>query len=134
MSTSIYSQRNVLNKALRKKEFSEFFILRVRELFGFQSFEIFWKNPVFPNLQIFCKKILGQKPLLLGQKNLFLRQKQGFSNIPNLRNILNLFYPKFSKNYKKMMSKSKVCEKLVPTRIFDFKFGAECRALVLKLS
>jgi len=110
---------DVWSKALRKTEISEFFI--------FASFGIVWL-PKFgnfsPNSQKFCKKTLEISP---GQKTLFLGQKQGFPNIPNLRNILNLFYSEFSKNYKNMTLKSNFYfwEKHVPTRIIEFKFGMQ---------
>jgi len=60
-----------------------------------------------------------------------LGQKQGFPNIPNLRNIWNVFYSKLSKNYEKMMLKLNFenCENLVPAQIpnrtFEFKFGMQ---------
>jgi len=57
------------------------------------------------------------------------KQKQGFPNILNLRNIRNLFYSKFSKNYEKMMSKSnfyfheKLIATQIPTQIFEFEYA-----------
>jgi len=68
----------------------------------------------------------------LGLKTLFLRQKQGFPNIPNLRDIQNLFYSKLFKNYKKITLKSNFrnCEKLFPTQTFEFKFGLQGLTIV----
>jgi len=44
--------------------------------------EIFWKNPVFPNLQKFCKKKFGNKfgskTPVFGSKKPVLKQKQGY--------------------------------------------------------
>jgi len=117
----IFSSSLTVLRPCERQNFPDFTFSRVSELFGFQSSEFFWKNPVFPNSQKFCKKSSeissDQKSLLLGQKTLFLWQKQGFPNIPNLRDIWNLFYSKFSKNYKKITSKSNFyfCKKLVPT-------------------
>jgi len=65
---------------------------------------------------------LGQNPV---------SEKQGFPNIPNLRNIWNLLYSELSENYENMTLKLNFenCKKLVPTQIptrtFEFKFGMQ---------
>ncbi len=106
-----------------RRKFLNFSFSRVSELFGYQSWEIFWKNPFFPNSPKFCEKSSeissGQKPLIWRQKQEFWGQKQGFLNIPNLQNFQNLFYSEFSKNYEKMALKLNFYfhKKLVPTQI-----------------
>jgi len=130
MFFSIAGVSYLLSKALRKMEFSEFFIFVSFGIVRLPKFGNFSEKPGFSKfakiLQTKFGISLGLKPLFLGQKNLLLRQKQGywgqkqgFPNIPNIQNIWNLFYSEFSENYKKMTSKSNLNfrEKLVPTQI-----------------
>jgi len=118
-----------------RRKFLNFSFSRVSELFGYRSWEFFWKNPFFSEFaKILWKKFgnkFGSKTLDLEAKTGVLCQKQGFLKIPNLQNIQNLFYSEFSKNYEKMMLKLNFYfhEKLVPTQIptwiFEFKFGMQ---------
>ncbi len=89
-----------------RQNFPNFSFSRVSELFGYQSWEIFQKNPVFLNSRKKFGNKFGSNTLFFGLKILFLSQKQGFwgqtqefPNIQNLQNVWNLFYSEFSKNY-----------------------------------
>jgi len=95
----------------KKRNFLNFSFSRVSELFCFRSLKI-------------LRKKFGNK---FGSKHGFWGQKQGFLNIPNLRNIRNLFYSKFSENYEKAMSKLNFYfhKKLIPTQIFEIEFGMQ---------
>jgi len=120
---------DIKSKAQRQMEFSEFFIFVSFRIVPFSKFRNFSGKPGFSEFaKILQKKFgnkFGSKPLFLRQKQGFWGQKQGFPNNPNLWNIQNLLYSKFSENYEKMMSNLNFyfCKKLVPTWIFEFEFG-----------
>jgi len=77
----------LFSKALQKTEFSKFFIFASFRIVPFSKFRNFSEKSGFSELAKILEINLGQK--------------QGFPNIPNSRNIQNLFYSKFSENYKK---------------------------------
>ncbi len=115
----IFCDTKLLDKGPAKDGIFSF--SRVSEQFGFRSSEIFWKYPFFLTRKNFKKIVWKQDQTLflrvLGSKFKKQGQKQGFSNIPNLRKIRNLFYSKLSENYEKMTLKLNFGnrEKLVPT-------------------
>ncbi len=106
-------------KALQKTEFTKLFVFTSFRIVQLPKFGNFAKISVFFNLQKFRENSL----------EISLGQKQGFPNIPNLKNIWNLFYSKLSKKFEKIMLKLNFenHEKLIPTRIptrtFKFKLG-----------
>jgi len=103
-------------------EFQNGLVIKVQKFFG--NIRFFQTRKKISKI---VPPVFGSKNPVLRQKQGFWGQKQGFPNIQNLWNIRNWFYSKLSKNYEKMTLKLnfKNCEKLVPTRTFEFKFGMQ---------
>jgi len=112
------------SKALQKTEFSEFFIFRVSELFGFQVPKFFEKPGISKFAKISRKKFRNK----FGSKNPVFGVNTGVSKYSKVMEYLEFFLFQISENYKKISSKLNfyLCKKLVLTRIFEFEFGMQC--------